>query len=281
MSDSELSFVLLTLFALVAIGLMRKWQLLKLPQEASRPLDKLVLMSPLIGFLLFLGSCAFVPGWIAKLIHYTDTHGISSFSRQEQESFSLLVALVTASLLLIGFNRLHAKEVRASIWGTKATFIAIGKGVLYCFLCYPVVMALVQGIHLGLEWFGQKPYQEQVALAQLKAIAHYPWLFWSYALAVVTLVPFVEEFLFRGLFQNYVERYLGTKFSIVLTSILFALFHFSQEQGSTNIELMLGLFLYSCFIGIFYCKERSLWTPLAMHATFNAITLFFMFFVLP
>jgi len=281
MSDSELSFVVLSIFAIVTLSAMLKWKLLALPTEKVAPQGKLVLMSPLIGFLLFLGACAFVPGWIMKLIHYTDTHGISSFAKQEQEGFSLLLTLVTAAIMLLGFSRLHPQEIRGRIWGQKKAFKAIFKGIGYCLLAYPIVMALVQGIHLGLEWLGQKPYQEQVALSQLKAIRHFPWLFWTFVLAVVTLVPFVEELLFRGLLQNYLQGYLGPKCSIFFTSILFALFHFSQSQGSTNIELMVGLALYSVFIGIFYSKEQSLWTPLAMHATFNAITLFFMFFVLP
>ncbi len=93
-------------------------------------------------------------------------------------------------------------------------------------------------------------------------------------------MPLVEEFLFRGLLQNYFGNFFGPQYRIILTSLLFAFFHYSALQGSTNIELMVGLFIYSYFIGFFYMRERSLWTPIAMHASFNALTIFIMFYVI-
>lgn len=284
MSDSGLTLVVLALFSIVSLLILHKCGLLKLSESKGENTAKLALMSPLIGFLLFLAACAFVPGWVAKLIHYTDTHGFSSFSNAEQVGLSQLIALAIAAFLLVGFSRIHPEEIRGKIWGpvsTKAIAKAFFKGVLYCILTYPIVMVSVQGIHLFLEWLGQKPCQEQVAIYQLKALRNCPWLFWSLTAAVVSLVPLIEEFLFRGLCQNYLGGFLGPKFAVILTSILFALFHYSQEQGSTNYELMVGLLLFSYFMGMFYIKERSLWTSIAMHATFNSITLFFMIYILP
>jgi membrane protease YdiL (CAAX protease family) len=280
MSEPQVFFVVLCAISVVMIGILYKFELLALPAQGKQKERNLALMTPLLGFLIFLGSCAFVPQLVGKVIQYTDTHGYSAFTSQEKDSFSQLIALVVSAILLMGFSYIHPDHVRSFIWGETNPVKAILKGMLYCVLTYPIVMALVQGVHLGLEWMGQKPVHEQVALSQLKSIYHIPWLFWSFACAVVTLVPLVEEFLFRGLFQNYLGGYLGPKIAILFTSLIFAAFHYASEQGSSNIELLIGLFLYSCFIGIFYMRERSIWTPIAMHASFNAITLFFTIFVL-
>lgn len=280
MSDSAVFFVALTALAVVMSVVIWKWRLLETPPAQSGESGKIALMTPLIGFLLFVGACAFVPAWTVKAISYADTHGYSSFSERETDSFAHLMALVASSVLLMGFSRIHPENVRARIWGLGSSAKAFMMGLLYCLLAYPIVMTTVQGCHIVVDWFGIQPTQEQVALAQLKNIQNYPWLFWSFTAAIVTLVPLVEEFLFRGLLQNYFSNYIGPKLSIIITSVLFALFHYSALQGSTNIELMIGLFMYSYFIGLFYMRERSLWTPIAMHASFNALTIFIMFYII-
>lgn len=279
LTDPALLFVILSCTALVMIGILYKYNMMSLGKQGGMQEARLALMSPLIGFLLFLGTCAFVPSWMHKLIHYLDTHGVSSFSKVEVDSFSQLVTLVLAAFLLMGFSRIHPDDVRDFIWGPKSPVKAFGKGMLYCLLIYPIIMAFVQGIHLGLDWLGKKPFAEQVALVQLKVLRGYPWLFWTFAFSIVTLVPLVEEFLFRGLLQNYLGGILGAKGAIFISSIFFALFHYASEQGNTNYELMAGLFLYSYCIGIFYIRERTLWTPIAMHATFNALSLCFMLYL--
>ncbi|MCE5295027.1 MAG: CPBP family intramembrane metalloprotease [Chlamydiales bacterium] len=279
MSDSLVYFVVLALIAVSMSVAIWKWRLYELPAQETLESDKIALMTPLIGFLLFVSACAFVPAWVTKLIHYTDTHGHSSFSQRESDSFSQLAALFCAFLLLMGFNFILPKAVRDRIWGMRS-IVPFLKGVLYCLIAYPVVMTIVQGIHMIVECFGVLPVHEQVALSQLKNIQNYPWLFWSFAVAIVTLIPLIEEYLFRGLLQNYFMNYFGARFAIIITSILFALFHYSALQGATNIELMVGLFIYSYFIGLFYVRERSLWTSIAMHATFNALTIFIMFYVI-
>lgn len=279
MTDSQVFFLSLAGVAVVMCGVIWKWRLFEVPSGSSHESSRLALMSPLIGFLLFVGSCAFVPVWTVKALSYGDTHGYWAFSERETDNFSQIMALVASCFLLIGFSRIHPDSIRERMWG-EMKVTSFLKGMLYCLVVYPIVMSLVQGCHLAVDWFGLKPQQEQVALVQLKNLQNYPWLFWTFAVGIVTLVPVVEEFLFRGLLQNYLQNFCGATVSIVVTSILFALFHYSALQGSTNIELMLGLFIYSYFIGLFYLREGSLWTPIAMHASFNALTIFIMFYII-
>jgi len=280
MSDPQVFFLALTGLAVLMCAVLWKWRLYEVPYATGQEWGKLSSMTPLIGFLLFVGACAWTPGLTIKAIGYADTHGYSSFSEQETTNFSYLMALIVSSILLIGFSRIHPDDVRERIWGSGNPIKPFCKGILYCLLVYPIVMTVVQGVHLAVDWYGVKPIQEQVALSQLKSLQNYPWLFWSFAVSIVTLVPLVEEFLFRGLVQNYLVNRVGSVGAIILTSILFALFHYSALQGATNIELMVGLFFYSYFIGLFYMREGSLWTPIAMHALFNALTIFIMFYII-
>ena len=278
MSDQAVFFVTLVALSIPMVAVMWKWKLYEVPparEEAS-----LSLMTPLIGFLLFLGACAFVPSWTVKIIHYLDTHGYSSFSQSEAFNFAQAMAIVVAFLLLLGFSRIHTIEIRKRIWGERSILGSILKGILFCVIAYPIVMAIVQTIHMMAEFFGARPIHDQVAISQLKALQSYPWLFWSFAAAIVFIVPIVEEFLFRGLLQNYFTNFCSPRVAIGLSSLIFAFFHYSPVQGATNIELLLGLFLYSFFIGTFYIRQASLWTPIAMHASFNALTIFILFFVI-
>ena len=272
------SFLALTL---ILIPVLYKKKLLTLP--SGKETSGVALMTPVIGFLLFLSTLAYVPRWVKKAMHYGDTHGLSSFSLQEVESWPQLIALVVALLLLVGFSAIHSKEIQSRIWssqiGFKNAVKSFLKGMLYCIIAYPIVMTLVYVIHFGVEALGYKAVAEQAAVAHVKALKAYPVLFWSTIAALVTIVPIIEELLFRGFLQNFFQSLAGPKWAIFLAAMLFSIFHYADMQSYTNIELMAGLFLYAIFLGIFYCRNRSLWVPIGMHASFNGLSLFFMIFV--
>ena len=59
----------------------------------------------------------------------------------------------------------------------------------------------------------------------------------------------------------------------MIASLIFAAFHFSTSQGLNNIELLVSLFVLSCFLGFLYERQESLLASMALHATFNAISI--------
>jgi membrane protease YdiL (CAAX protease family) len=101
----------------------------------------------------------------------------------------------------------------------------------------------------------------------------FPWLFWSSVILIVTLVPFLEEVLFRGFLQTWLRRVVGVSGAIWLTALTFALFHFSTSQGADNVELISSLFVLGCFLSFLRERQRSLWAPIGLHAAFNAISI--------
>jgi membrane protease YdiL (CAAX protease family) len=88
-------------------------------------------------------------------------------------------------------------------------------------------------------------------------------------LAIVILVPFIEELLFRGFLQSFLKRYVERKWAIVITAALFAIVHFAPSQKEGNVQLIGALFILACFLGFAYEKEGTLWAPIGLHVAFN------------
>lgn len=83
-------------------------------------------------------------------------------------------------------------------------------------------------------------------------------------LVTVILIPFVEEFIHRGLIQSSLE-YRGPLIAIPVASALFAICHRSSSWPMT--------FLGGLVLGVLFWKTRSLWPSLITHATVNALAL--------
>ncbi len=74
--------------------------------------------------------------------------------------------------------------------------------------------------------------------------------------------PFVEELMFRGILLKMFGAAVGVIFSIVITSLLFAVSHGNLSQAWYT--LILGLLL-----GVVRYKSTSLWSAIALHTAFN------------
>lgn len=84
---------------------------------------------------------------------------------------------------------------------------------------------------------------------------------------------FYEEVVFRGYIQNVLEKRFSTGsaifWSIVVTSVLFGLYHWQQDIFGVISAVLGGLFW-----GILYKKfDNNLWIPILSHALFDNITL--------
>ena len=80
-----------------------------------------------------------------------------------------------------------------------------------------------------------------------------------FVILVVALVPAVaEEFLFRGLVQSSFEHGVGANIGVVLTAVIFALYHLNPF----SIIPLMGLGLY---LGFLVYRSGSLWVSVAAH----------------
>ena len=82
-------------------------------------------------------------------------------------------------------------------------------------------------------------------------------------LATVILGPIAEELTFRGLTYDRMKRYLGVPWSIIISSLMFGIYHANMIQ-----------FIYATLIGLllafYYEKSGSLIVPVIGHMAMNA-----------
>lgn len=82
-------------------------------------------------------------------------------------------------------------------------------------------------------------------------------------LVICVIGPVIEEMLFRGIIlRGFLANYTVQK-SIILSSVLFALYHMNLYQ--IPVAFILG-----CFLGWLYARTRSLWPCIVAHISYNA-----------
>ena len=139
---------------------------------------------------------------------------------------------------LVGCQRLMNEISRKRGFLPEATWL----------ISYPTVLAVGQFLNVILTYFFQIHEVEQLAVRSLKMIMDFPLLYLSTVVSMVLFVPIMEELIFRGYLQTWLKGLLGRSIAIVLTSAIFALFHFSISQGASNIEYVVALFMHSSFL---------------------------------
>jgi len=98
-----------------------------------------------------------------------------------------------------------------------------------------------------------------------------PGSFWA---VVATMLPrvaagaVIEELVFRLLLLALLERSLGSRWALALSSLLFGLAHIGNTGATPAIAVMLGVELGTLF-GAAYLLTRSLWFCAALHLAWN------------
>jgi CAAX protease family protein len=146
-------------------------------------------------------------------------------------------------------------------------------------ISFPLVNAAASLIDLLLYLFLKVEHYEQNVVTLLKSISGAPLVFASLIIVVLIFAPFIEELLFRGFLQNWLKRVIGFKKALIITSLCFALFHYSSQQGAGNLSLIPCFFILALFLGFIYERQRSLIAPITLHALFNFISIIRIFFI--
>jgi len=85
-------------------------------------------------------------------------------------------------------------------------------------------------------------------------------------LAAVVIASLVEEGLFRGMLQGTLERRGDITRAVMATALIFAFIHF-------NPWWVIEILLMAVLMGVLAWKTDSIFPPMAVHATNNAISL--------
>lgn len=91
------------------------------------------------------------------------------------------------------------------------------------------------------------------------------WLFSFLAVALP------EEIFFRGWIQNLLERRVGPRWALFLTSALFGLSHFNKRSGIFNWQYVILAALAGVFYGRAWRQNRSIGAAAICHATVDTI----------
>lgn len=85
---------------------------------------------------------------------------------------------------------------------------------------------------------------------------------------VIIIVPIVEEFVFRGMLLHKLKVKWGIKRAILISSMIFAIFHLN----------FIGGFIFSIILSILYIKDENLIIPIILHIINNSIMTLSLFF---
>lgn len=194
-----------------------------------------------------------------------------------------VVGNVAAILLIFGsycLYFLNKKKTLLSIFKPGISTFNF-KCIWYYFLMalasvYTVIF-FVELISLALFNISELPDQTVVYL--LKKLLPSPLYFTLASLMIIFLGPALEEFLFRGVLQNWLKNFLSVKKAIFFSSLIFVVFHFSALQGIANINIAISLFVLSFYIGLIYEKQQNLFAPIILHSLFNAFNILNLLFL--
>ena len=190
--------------------------------------------------------------------------------------FVILGGFVALSMVFFMLNGLQRRQLFGETNASWNQNLFLGAAIW--FVVFPFVLVFSEIVDLVVWFFFHHTRVEQIVVQKFKQTFNYPWLFSLTAVEIITIVPLSEEFLFRGLLQNWLKKRLGGPFwGVVCSAAIFASFHFSPELGLSNIQLLSSLFMLGCALGFLYERQRSLWAPIGLHSFFNLMSLFFLF----
>ena len=279
--DQRLSIVYTAAFwALLAIYLGWKGKLWSFPFGIQK-IKSLSFYKVFSVFVIFLTSqLLLLPLITYFFFSYTEKHWLKiqelNFDPTTQGWINVFGIIMATSLVLLYLACLP-KETKEDVWGDRTNAHNFVKncllGIVSWLIIFPIVLIVGQLIEIPLTHYFHYIQKDQVAVKFIKTALDSKFLFISLTLAVAVIVPFAEEILFRGFLQGWLKTKVSTKAAVILTSIIFASFHFSFSQGISNIELLTSLFVLSCFLGFLRERQHSLLTSISLHSTFNLISI--------
>jgi len=163
------------------------------------------------------------------------------------------------AIILVVFTIKISKQPLLDVLGHRPRFVnmilAIIIGIGTVFLTYAIV-------HLSAEFFNIS-YDSDTIM--------YFDSIWITIIALGFVIPFIEEFFFRGLIMNNLSRLSSYTMIILIQSLFFSVSHFNLYQG-------IYLFPLGIIVGYSVLKSKSFWIAVIIHIVFNGINLYMTLF---
>lgn len=185
---------------------------------------------------------------------------------------------IFATLFIVPFYLLILKELQSKglkqytqciFSGMKEKTIIGLKGVswgLLLLIAYAVIAYATESI-----FFDQKevltPQAEDSFRESLLRFSESSLLYYLFLIDDIVLFPIAEELFFRGYCYTAVKRQTGVKWGIIISSLIFALYH-------QNIVAIIPYFLIGIVLSMVYERSKSLIPSFFIHLLYNATMLF-------
>ncbi len=232
-------------------------------------------------FFIYLFISLIVGPTIVRLfMHLISKNTVVAYSVLINFFLSILI-LFLLSIYCFNKNPLITKQILKKKIQTSTP---ISKDILLGIISWVIAFPIVSLINSILDIFILVIFKihklpDQIAIEFLKSTTTHPFYFGLAIFMIIVIAPMLEEFLFRGVLQNFLKVYLKRNLAIILTSIIFAFFHYSPSQKLSNISILASLFVLACFLSFLYEKQKSLISPIFLHSTFNALSIINLIFI--
>lgn len=192
--------------------------------------------------------------FILKSFHY---HNVDNFVSNPflYMIFTLAQTLVFVGIFIFSLKQLNLKkEIKQKRFDWKLALIFIAFGIISIFsLAY-----FINYVSMTLNLLGQPstslPYQIN------------DWFSYVFSIISLAILPAVgEELLFRATIFNGLKS-KSKLFAVVMSSIMFTIFHFSLSQFYYPL-------LFGMLLGIAYATTENIFVPMIMHFLNNAINI--------
>lgn len=205
--------------------------------------------------------CAALLGAYFLLVIVSGGRGEEPLTLEAIHAGILFYAVVSTALLMFLSSRGISPRDAFGLRFTPGLTRALGVGVLAIAATYPIVLASEQVAR-----FFDRSVSDGDGLVQFLTGPLTPGARATVALLAVVVAPFTEELVFRGFLYGVLRRSFGSISAMTATALLFAAIHL-------NLPAMPAYFLLAVGLTLAYERTGSLWTPILMHALFNATSL--------
>jgi len=161
-------------------------------------------------------------------------------------AFTVIVPEFRRSLATL-FARPRSRPSAADLGIAFAVALGWGYGVYRAVVCLPLLL-------LRPDLYQSLRYTEALGSFGVEYLA-----FWAGA---VVVAPVAEELIFRGYLLNLWAARWGVWPALIVSSLVFGLFHWERAVFAAPIGLILGLV---------YLRYDSLWPGIFLHAAYNAL----------
>lgn len=225
-----------------------------------------------VTFMLWIGVPA-IYGAVITWRASEPTTRPTQFSPSELAGLSLVAPAIGIAAILTLSRRSDERLPALLGFGRSAWWRGSFEGLVGSIIVVPVtfgVAFLTQAIYSWLKY--QHPLLHPLLDTLGKSAS--PWLTGVIVVSAIIVGPVFEELFFRGLLQTALAAGMSRAgwsgkpavvIAVVVSSVLFTLVH-------GQLWMMPPIYFLSLCLGLSYERAGNLWTPIVIHACFNAVS---------